>query len=303
MTQRPVWLKVKAPSQRAAEEMRSVREVLSRHRLTTVCQGAICPNAAECWGRRTATFMLLGEVCTRACRFCAVPTGNPAGVVDWEEPERLAAAVEELGLAYVVLTSVDRDDLADGGAGVFAAAVETIKARHPSTRVEALVPDFSENEDAIATVAAAGADVIGHNLETVERLSSELRDRRAGYERSLRVLAQFKERMPNRVTKSSLMLGLGERRDEVLAALQDLRRAGVDAVTLGQYLQPTPHSAPIARYLPPEEFDGLAETAKDLGFRFVVSGPLVRSSYHAAELFQTRAPHLAAVSDSESSCL
>lgn len=266
--------------------MRTIREVLSRYRLTTVCQGAICPNAAECWAEATATFMLLGNVCTRACRFCAVPTGHPDGIVDWEEPARLAAAVEELGLSYVVLTSVDRDDLADGGASLFAKTIAMIKECRPSTKVEALVPDFSENEESIRKVSNAGAHVIGHNLETVKRLTPQLRDRRAGYERSLRVLARFKELAPDRVLKSSLILGLGERRGEVLAALRDLRTAGVDAVTLGQYLRPTPRAAPIVRYLSPAEFDELAESARDMGFRFVVSGPLVRSSYHAAELLQ-----------------
>ncbi len=290
MTDRPAWLRVKAPSPQGAAGMRVIRDVLDRYSLTTVCQGAICPNAAECWGKQTATFMILGEVCTRACRFCAVPTGNPGGVVDWEEPDRLAEAVGELGLTYVVLTSVDRDDLADGGGGVFAAAIRTIKERQPETRVEALVPDFSKNEEAIVAVVAANPDVIGHNLETVKRLTPKLRDRRAGYERSLRALARFKELSPDRFLKSSLILGLGEKREEVLTALEDLHRVGVDAVTLGQYLQPTSNAAPVARYLSPAEFDELAESARDMGFRFVVSGPLVRSSYHAAELFQTWDP-------------
>ncbi len=292
MTARPAWLKANAPSPQGAAGMRVIRDVLDRYSLTTVCQGAICPNAAECWSKQTATFMLLGKVCTRACRFCAVPTGNPKGVVDWEEPDRLAAAVRELGLSYVVLTSVDRDDLADGGASVFAAAIKTIKERHPAARVEALVPDFSGNEEAIATVAAANPDGIGHNLETVKRLTPKLRDPRSGYDQSLHVLARYKSLAPGSCLKSSLILGFGERREEVLTALEDLRRVGVDAVTLGQYLQPTAHSAPVARYLSPAEFDELAEAAQDMGFRSVLSGPLVRSSYHAAELFQRWTPHL-----------
>jgi lipoic acid synthetase len=291
MTTRPAWLRIKAPSPQGAAGMRVIRDVLDRYSLTTVCQGAICPNAAECWSKQTATFMLLGKVCTRACRFCAVPTGNPKGAVDWEEPNRLAAAVRELGLSYVVLTSVDRDDLTDGGASVFAAAIKTIKERHSAARVEALVPDFSGNEEAIATVAAANPDGIGHNLETVRRLTPTLRDRRADYDRSLQVLAQFKKRSSDSLLKSSLILGLGERREEVLTALGDLRRVGVDAVTLGQYLQPTPHAAPVARYLSPAEFDELAEAAQDMGFRSVLSGPLVRSSYHAAELFRGCTPY------------
>jgi len=291
MTARPAWLKAKAPSSQGAAGMRVIRDVLDRYSLTTVCQGAICPNAAECWGKQTATFMILGEICTRACRFCAVPTGNPNEVVDWEEPNRLAAAVEELGLSYVVLTSVDRDDLSDGGASVFAAAIEMIKERQPETRVEALVPDFSGNEEAIAKVAAANPDVIGHNLETVKRLTPKLRDPRSGYDLSLRVLARFKGLAPDSCLKSSLILGLGERREEVLTALEDLQRVGVDAVTLGQYLQPTAHSAPVARYLSPAEFDELAQAAREIGFRFVVAGPLVRSSYHAAELFRGWTPY------------
>ena len=230
--------------------------------------------------------MILGSVCTRACRFCAVPTGHPNGSVDWEEHDSLAAAVEELRLSYVVLTSVDRDDLTDGGARLFAKAIATIKKHRATTKVEALVPDFAESEASIRIVSDAGADAIGHNLETVKRLTPTLRDRRAGYERSLRVLARFKKLAPNRVLKSSLILGLGERREEVLATLRDLRRSGVDAVTLGQYLQPTSRAAPVARYLPPEEFDELARAARAIGFPYVASGPLVRSSYRAASLLE-----------------
>jgi len=206
--------------------------------------------------------------------------------VDWEEPARLATAVEELGLSYVVLTSVDRDDLTDGGASLFAKTIATIKECRPNTKVEALVPDFAENKGPIREVSDAGAHVIGHNLETVKRLTPKLRDRRAGYEQSLRVLARFKELAPNRVLKSSLILGLGERRGEVLAALRDLRTAGVDAVTLGQYLRPTPRAEPIVRYLAPEEFAELAQAARDIGFPYVASGPLVRSSYRAASLLE-----------------
>ena len=285
MPERPAWLKVKAPSPTEAAGMRAVRDILSRYRLTTVCQGAVCPNAAECWGARTATFMLLGKVCTRGCRFCAVPTGNPHGVVDREEPTRLAKAVRELGLSYVVLTSVDRDDLSDGGAALFAEAISRIKDRSPSVRVEALVPDFSEQEESLRRIATAGADVIGHNIETVRRLSPGLRDCRAGYDRSLRILSTFKDLAPQVITKSSLMLGLGEDREEILTTMEDLREAQVDAITLGQYLPPTKKAAPLARYLTPREFDELADEARKIGFRFVVSGPLVRSSYHAARLF------------------
>jgi lipoic acid synthetase len=229
--------------------------------------------------------MLLGEMCTRGCRFCAVPTGNPHGIVDKEEPTRLAKAVRELGLSYVVLTSVDRDDLTDGGAALFAEAISRIKERSPSVRVEALVPDFSEQEGSLRRIATAGADVIGHNIETVRRLSPQLRDHRAGYDRSLRVLSTFKNLAPQVVTKSSLMLGLGEEEEEIFTTLEDLREARVDALTLGQYLPPTSKAAPLARYLAPREFAELADDARKIGFRFVVSGPLVRSSYHAARLF------------------
>jgi lipoic acid synthetase len=266
--------------------MRLVRSVLSRYHLATVCQGALCPNAAECWGRRTATFMLLGEACTRACRFCAVPTGNPGGKVDAEEPERLARAVAELELAYVVLTSVDRDDLKDGGASFFAEAIRRVKATDSLVKVEALVPDFGGNEEALRTVAASGADVLGHNLETVRRLTPSLRDRRASYALSLKVLSRFRALAPgNSVVKSALLLGLGETREEILEALSDLRAAGVDAVALGQYLRPTRAAAPVVRYVTPAEFAEFAEAARGIGFRSVLAGPLVRSSYHAAELF------------------
>ena len=285
MNDLPSWLKVKAPSPCAVEGIRIVRDILARHRLTTVCQGALCPNVVECWGAHTATFMLLGKVCTRACRFCAVPTGDPGGVVDQDEPTRLAAAVAELSLSYVVLTSVDRDDLKDGGASLFAKTVAKIKEHSPTVRVEALVPDFSGKEEALAAVAAAGADVIGHNLETVRRLTPQLRDRRASYDLSLKVLNRFRVLAPRTITKSSLILGMGEQYEEILTALRDLHDVGVKAVTLGQYLQPIKGAAPVARYLPPEEFDELGENARELGFRSVIAGPLVRSSYHAAKLF------------------
>ncbi len=285
MSSRPEWLRVRSPTPEEAREMRTVREVLRRYQLNTVCQAALCPNAVECWGRRTATFMLLGNVCTRACRFCAVPTGNPHGQVDRDEPRRVAAAVNALGLRYVVLTSVDRDDLPDGGAGIFAAAIRTIKETNPGVRVEALVPDFRGDEGALKTITGAGADVLGHNLETVRRITPLVRDRRAGYDQSLAVLNRFKELSPNTVTKSSLMLGLGETHAEIMAALSDLRAVNVDIVTLGQYLQPTKTAYPVARYVPPQEFSALREEALALGFRYVVAGPFVRSSYHAAEAF------------------
>lgn len=286
VNERPQWLKVRAPSPKETEGMKILRDILARYHLTTVCQGASCPNAVECWGARTATFMLLGKLCTRACRFCGIPTGDPGGVVDWEEPARLRAAVDELGLSYVVLTSVDRDDLEDDGARLFATAIAGIKGGSEQSKVEALVPDFSGDEEAITAVAAAGADVIGHNLETVRRLSPRLRDRRAGYDLSLHVLGQFRRLAPASIIKSSLILGMGETQAEILQALRDLHNAGVDAVTFGQYLQPTRKAIPVARYLLPEEFDEIARVARRIGFRFVMAGPLVRSSYHASNMFK-----------------
>ena len=283
MSDRPAWLKVRAHTAAEAAGMHAVRDVLSEHHLTTVCQGARCPNVAECWGAGTATFMLLGSVCTRACRFCAVPTGNPGGLIDEGEPERLAEAISDLNLDYVVLTSVDRDDLEDGGASLFAAAISAIKRRSPRVKIEALIPDFSGNEEALHALIASAPDVIGHNIETVRRLSSGLRDPRAGYDLSLRVLARIGEISPRTITKSSLMLGLGEERGEVIQTLRDLRSVGVRALTLGQYLPPSRDAAPLVRYVHPDEFASLADEARSLGFCFVMSGPLVRSSYHAAQ--------------------
>jgi lipoic acid synthetase len=230
--------------------------------------------------------MVLGATCTRNCRFCDVPTGNPGGAIDDDEPDRLAEAVAELGLRYVVLTSVDRDDLPDGGADVFARAIEAIHRLDSDITVEALVPDFSGRRASWERVLSANAAVMGHNLETVRRLTPHLRDRRAGYEQSLDVLEHFARHGISRV-KSGLMLGLGERDEEMRDALRDLRAVGVDAVTLGQYLRPSDAAIPVVRYVPPEEFDALAAFARSLGFRSVVAGPLVRSSYHAADAFET----------------
>ncbi len=285
MLERPGWLKIRVPSPEQLGGMRVLRSVLARHRLTTVCQGARCPNTAECWGARTATFMLLGETCTRGCRFCAVRTGDPRRELDRGEPERVAAAVAELGLSYVVLTSVDRDDLADGGAEVFAAAVRAIKKRSPGTKVEALIPDFSGQRASLERLVAAGPEVIGHNLETVRRLTPTLRDPRAGYDLSLGVLGTLRDLSPRSLLKSSLMLGLGETRDEIEETFADLRAVGVDILTLGQYLRPVSGAVPVASYVSPEAFSDLAAEARRRGFRAVVAGPLVRSSYHAAASF------------------
>lgn len=252
--------------------------------LHTVCEGARCPNVHECWGSGTATVMLLGEVCTRNCRFCAVAKGRPEPP-DPEEPEKVAQAVAAWGLDYVVLTSVSRDDLPDGGAAHFAKTVEALKRRKPGVLVELLIPDFQGKMESLKRVVEAGPDVVGHNLETVERLTPLVRDRRAGYRRSLEVLAEIKRLEPSIYTKSSIMLGLGETEEEVLQTMRDLREAGVDFLTLGQYLQPTLRHLEVQEYITPEKFDSYRQLGEELGFLAVASGPLVRSSYRAGELF------------------
>jgi len=229
--------------------------------------------------------MILGHLCTRSCRYCGVPSGDPGDVLDRDEPRRLAAAVAELGLQYVVITSVDRDDLPHGGSTIFEEAVRRIKAMGNRITVEVLIPDFSADGSALERVLNSGADVLGHNLETVQRLSPTLRDRRAGYKQSLDVLARLRRGAEKRTLKSGLMLGLGERRDEIFETLADLRDVGVDIITLGQYLRPTEDAVPVARYIRPEEFDDIAEEARAMGFSAVVAGPLVRSSYHAASVY------------------
>ena len=284
MSRHPEWIRVRAPSSNEAVGIREMRDLLQRHRLTTVCQGAICPNVVDCWAARTVTFMLLGEVCTRACRFCGVPTGDPQGVVDRDEPERLAGAVVELGLRYVVLTSVDRDDLPDGGADLLAATVDRVKAAVAGVRVEILIPDFRGDRRALARLTATEADVFGHNVETVRRLTPAFRDRRAGYEQSLAVLAYLGKHGAAK-TKSGLMVGLGETRAEIRETLTDLRSTGADIVSIGQYLRPSERCAPVERYLPPDEFAEIEAEAEAMGFGAVVSGPLVRSSYRALEAF------------------
>jgi lipoic acid synthetase len=288
MAIRPDWLRVRAPTPAQAAGIRAVRAVLSRHGLHTVCQEALCPNAVECWGARTATFMILGNVCTRSCRFCGVPTGDPGGRVDESEPRRLADAIVELGLKYVVLTSVDRDDLEDGGAELFAKSVELVKQAKPDVRVETLIPDFSGDPRALNRVLSSGADVFGHNLETVRSLSAELRDRRASYEQSLTILGYLRasEKRRDARVKSGLMVGLGETRGDIQRTFADLREVGVDTLTIGQYLRPSAQATPVVRFIPPEEFDELASEARDHGFRSVVAGPLVRSSYHASEAYE-----------------
>jgi lipoic acid synthetase len=259
------------------------RGVVRGQRLNTVCEEAACPNIGECWSRRHATIMILGSVCTRACAFCNVDTGRPQ-LVDPHEPERLAAAVKELGLRHVVVTSVDRDDLPDGGAGHFAHCIESIRAASPGTTVEVLTPDFLRKDGAVDAVIAARPDVYNHNIESVPRLYRTVRPG-ADYAHSLGLLARVKQIDPAIFTKSGLMLGLGEEPGEVLTVMDDLRARGVDFLTLGQYLRPTLKHIGVARYVPPEEFEGLREEAAARGFLMVSSSPLTRSSYHADEDF------------------
>ena len=257
--------------------------MLKARGLHTVCEEARCPNIGECWAGGTATFMLLGDVCTRACRFCAVKSGNPGGRVDPLEAQMVAEACEIMGLSYVVLTSVDRDDLEDGGAGCFAKAVRATKQRVPGIRVEALVPDFAGREASIDTILGSGVDVFAQNLETVKRLTYVVRDPKAGYEQTLLVLRLAKQKATRVVTKSSLMLGLGESERELEQAFLDLREAGVDVLTLGQYLRPSLSHLPVKEYVTPARFEALRLRALKMGFAYVASGPLVRSSYKAAE--------------------
>ena len=279
---KPPWLRIKLPS---GETYSKVRSVIRKYRLHTVCEEALCPNIAECWGGGTATIMILGNICTRSCRFCAVKSGNPGGKVDEDEPRRVAEAVKELELTYVVLTSVTRDDLPDGGASIYAETIRLIRRLSPKTIIEALIPDLNNDPDAVEMIVKAGADVIGHNLETVERLTGMVRDRRAGYWKSLKTLRMLKELSDKIYTKSSIMLGLGEREDEVIKAMQDLRKAEVDILTLGQYLQPTKKHLKVIEYVSPERFERLKQIGEKLGFLYVAAGPLVRSSYKAGEYF------------------
>jgi len=279
-TQKPSWLKVRLPSR---GEYFRVAEIVRSGRLHTICQSARCPNIGECWESRTATFLILGDVCTRDCGFCAVAKGAPRPL-DPGEPDRVAAAVAALGLAYAVVTSVTRDDLPDGGAAAFAAVLRAIRAVSPATRIEALIPDFGGGTAALETVLAVRPEVLNHNLETTESLYPAIRRPRGNYRRSLGVLAAAKAR--GALTKSGLMVGLGESEADVLRTFADLREAGCDLLTLGQYLRPSAAHAPVARYYAPEEFEALAAAARGAGFREVVAGPLVRSSYGAGRLFE-----------------
>ena len=275
---KPDWLRVQLPSGGPYQEMK--RNVTS-NRMATVCEEARCPNLAECWNHGTATLMLMGSVCTRGCKFCAVATGNPKGLLDPDEPRLAAESVAAMGLQYVVLTSVDRDDLPDGGAGHYAACVREIRERSPETAVEALTPDFQGVTEHVDVVLDSGISVYAQNLETVRRLTHPVRDPRAGYDRTLSVLAHAKRARPDVLTKTSLMLGLGETDDEIEETMDDLRANDVDIVTFGQYLRPSPAHLPVERWVPPEDFKRYREIGLAKGFLEVVSGPLVRSSYRA----------------------
>jgi len=271
---RPQWLKVKVPGGPGYTEIKSL---VSKHRLHTVCEEARCPNIAECWSRRTATFMILGDVCTRSCGFCAVKTGRPIGI-DFDEPRRVADAVMRLSLRHAVITSVNRDELPDGGAGIFAATIREIRRRLPSCHVEVLIPDFRGDELALNTVIAAKPDILNHNIETIERLYPTVRPQ-ADYAQSLRLLSRAKA--TGMLTKSGFMMGLGETLDEAKVLLNHLYQAGVDIATIGQYLQPTPQHLPVRRFVSPQEFYELRDYGLRAGLRHVEAGPLVRSSYHA----------------------
>ena len=275
---KPRWLRAPMP---AGARFESVRRTVRDHRLSTVCEEAHCPNIGECWNAGTATLMLMGSVCTRACRFCAVDTGNPHGWLDREEPANAAHTVALMGLSYLVLTSVNRDDLPDGGAGHFAACVRAIRAASPRTAVEALTPDFRGVQADVETVVDSGIEVFAQNVETVERLTHPVRDPRAGYRQTLAVLAHAKRHRPSVLSKTSLMLGLGETADELFATMDELRAIGCELLTLGQYLRPTANHLPVARYVAPEEFECYREAALARGFLECVSGPMVRSSYRA----------------------
>jgi lipoic acid synthetase len=280
---KPKWLRAKMPSGKGHA---TVRRIVKEHRLSTVCEESMCPNIGECWNAGTATIMVMGSVCTRACRFCAVDTGNPKGWLDLEEPANTGRAVKLMGLEYVVITSVDRDDLADGGAAHYAACVRAIKAENPETAVEALTPDFNGVMEHVEIVVDSGLDVFAQNVETVRRLTHPVRDPRAGYDQTIDVLRHAKKHRPHVLTKTSLMLGLGERDNEIMRTMDDLRDANVDILTLGQYLRPTPNHLAVDRYVTPDEFDLYRREGLEKGFLEVVAGPLVRSSYRAEQVLQ-----------------
>ncbi len=278
---KPDWLRI---SVKGGETFENVKSIVSEHKLATVCEEAKCPNLSECWSAGTATIMLMGDVCTRACRFCSVNTGNPQGLLDADEPERTARSVELMGSKYIVLTSVNRDDVADGGAGHYAACVRRVKEVNPATAVEALTPDFEGVLSDVEAVVDSGIEVFAQNIETVKRLTHPVRDPRASYQQTLDVLAHAKRYRPDVLTKTSLMLGLGESEEEIFQTMDDLLAINVDILTLGQYLQPTVNHLPIERYVTPDEFEHYRQVGLKKGFMEVVSGVFVRSSYRAEQV-------------------
>ncbi len=280
---KPDWLKVKMPD---GKGYRQVKDIVKGNKLSTVCEESMCPNIGECWSNGTATIMIMGSVCTRACRFCSVDTGNPGGWLDVDEPQHAAEAVKLMNLKYIVLTSVDRDDLADGGAAHYAECVKQIKIINPQTAVETLTPDFSGNFSNLELLLDSGIEVYAQNIETVKRLTHPVRDPRASYETTLKVLKHAKQYRPEILTKTSLMLGLGETDEEILETMDDLRAVGVDILTLGQYLRPTKNHLNVERYVTPEAFENFREIGLGKGFVEVVSGAFVRSSYRAERVLE-----------------
>ena len=275
---KPTWLRVKSQN---SSKYRELKSIVSEKKLHTVCEEAMCPNIQECWSHGTATFMLLGSVCTRACRFCAVDTGNPKGSLDKDEPIKVASSIAHMNLKYAVLTSVNRDDLRDGGAEHFSHTIQAIKEKAPEVIVEALVPDFLGNEQSIEILLNSKLEVFAQNLETVSRLTKRVRDPRAGYDQTLEVLSYAKQHSPSVITKTSLMFGLGETEEEILKTFDDIRGTGVDVLTLGQYMRPTVNHLPVEKWYTPEEFEYFKDLAIEIGFLEVASGPMVRSSYRA----------------------
>ncbi|OUU78364.1 MAG: lipoyl synthase [Gammaproteobacteria bacterium TMED78] len=281
--EKPSWLKAKIPG---GKNFNNVKKIVKTHSLSTVCEESFCPNIGECWSNGTATIMLMGSVCTRACKFCAVDTGNPKGWLDVDEPSHAANSVKLMDLNYVVLTSVDRDDIEDGGAQHYASCINAIKDLSPKTTVEALTPDFSGKISSLQTLLNSGIEIFAQNLETVKRLTHYVRDIRAGYEQTLNLLFEAKKIKPDIITKTSLMVGIGEKDSEIKQTLNDLIEIGVDIVTIGQYLRPTMNHLPVDRYVHPKIFNQYRDWGMDLGFMEVVSGPLVRSSYRADRVFE-----------------
>ena len=280
----PPWMKSRMPG---GPNFLELRDLIRGSQLHTVCEEARCPNIGDCWERRTATFMILGDICTRACAYCAVTTGTPVGL-DLQEPGRLAETVERMGLRYAVITSVNRDDLPDGGAFIFAQCIRQVRRRLPACKVEVLIPDFCGDWDALAAVMDAMPDTLNHNIETVRRIFPRVRPK-GDYDQSLELIARARGLVPGGVTKSGMMVGLGETWSEILETMRDLRAVDCDLLTIGQYLRPSPGHAPISKWYTPDEFDELRREGEALGFRHVASGPLVRSSYHADEQYETAA--------------